>query len=460
MPCAYSAISSIVFTCVGSLPSAPTHAPFDPRERLGRGVERHAGEQLRLRADLLGRADDRGRRAVGRARVVAVADAEPVGVGGDDLDVERRDAELVGDELRVLRLLPVGLGGQAEHHLAGRVHAQEDRPVRLVQPSLSSPLGWWLCGLARAAGAPGGRSARCAPPGRRTPAAGRRAGAAARRAARSPGRCRSSVASSLIGHPARRRVAPARAVAARHRDRAARDRRGARPRLGLRRRGGAGARRRSSHARRRSPRRPRASASKLWPLTSASQYGSAATMPPACTENASALTRGLTQTIRWASRARRCHLAPDEHRVAALPAVGEDHDHRAARHAAAAVAVVELLQRVADPRPARPVGRGRGRALDRALRVARGERARQARQPRREDERLGVRPAAGGAGQELQVGARVRLHRAGDVAQQHEPPRRRCAGAAARGGSDRRRCAGCARSVRRMSMRSPWRPFS
>jgi hypothetical protein len=61
-----------------------------------------------------------------------VTDAEPVGVHGNDLDVERRDAELVGDELRVLAFLPVGLGGQAEHHLAGRVHAQKDCSVRLV----------------------------------------------------------------------------------------------------------------------------------------------------------------------------------------------------------------------------------------------------------------------------------------------------------------------------------------
>ncbi len=75
----------------------------DPRERLRRGSERHAREQLRLGADLPGGADDRRRGALGRARVVAVTDAEPVGVRGNDLDVERGDAELVGDELRVLR---------------------------------------------------------------------------------------------------------------------------------------------------------------------------------------------------------------------------------------------------------------------------------------------------------------------------------------------------------------------
>jgi len=61
-----------------------------------------------------------------------VTNTEPVRVRSDDLDVERRDAELVGDKLSVLGLLPVGLGGQAEHHLAGRVHTQKDRSVSLV----------------------------------------------------------------------------------------------------------------------------------------------------------------------------------------------------------------------------------------------------------------------------------------------------------------------------------------
>jgi hypothetical protein len=62
-----------------------------------------------------------------------VPHAEPVGVGGDDLDVERRDPELARDELGVLGLPAVGVGREAEHHLAGRVNAQEDRPVGLVR---------------------------------------------------------------------------------------------------------------------------------------------------------------------------------------------------------------------------------------------------------------------------------------------------------------------------------------
>ena len=144
-------------------------------------------------------------------------------------------------------------------------------------------------------------------------------------------------------------------------------------------------------------------------------------MPPAWTENTARAHTWIDphDPVRQAAETR--HLAAHEHRIAALPAVGEDHDHRPASHAAPPVAVVELLQRVADPRPARPVGRRRGGALDGSLRVPGGQRARQAREPSGEGERLGVGAAAGSAGQELQVGARVGLHRAGDVAEHHEP---------------------------------------
>ena len=162
-------------------------------------------------------------------------------------------------------------------------------------------------------------------------------------------------------------------------------------------------------------------------------------MPPARGTKPAAATRGLTHTIRYASRASRSISRPTSCGLAALPAVGEDHDHRAAGHPAAAVAVVERAQRVADAGAARPVGRGRGGALDRALGRARGERARDARQPRGEHERLGV--GLPRARQELQVRARVGLHRAADVAQQHEPPRHDARGAGARGGSGRRPCA-------------------
>ena len=50
---------------------------------------------------------------------------------------------------------------------------------------------------------------------------------------------------------------------------------------------------------------------------------------------------------------------------------------------------------------------------------------------------------AGRAGQELEVRARVGLHRARDVAQQHDPPADDRAGGGGPAGSGRRRCAGC-----------------
>ena len=165
-----------------------------------------------------------------------------------------------------------------------------------------------------------------------------------------------------------------------------------------------------------------ASASKECPETSASQYGSAATIPPACTENARARNPRVDPDDAVGEPREPLHLPADLLGVAPLPAVGEDHDDGAAGHPAPAVAVVEGLQRVADPGAARPVRRrGRG-PLDGALGAAGAQRPGEAGEPGREDERLGVRPAAGGAGQELQVGPGVGLHRARDVAQQDEPP--------------------------------------
>ena len=60
------------------------------------------------------------------------------------------------------------------------------------------------------------------------------------------------------------------------------------------------------------------------------------------------------------------HLRGEQLGVAAVPAVGEDHDDRAAADPAAVLAV-ELGQRGADPRAARPVRHALGGA-----RAARG----------------------------------------------------------------------------------------
>ncbi len=68
-----------------------------------------------------------------------MADPEPIRVRGNYLDVERGDSERIGHGLGVCALLAVGLDGQAQHHLAGRMHAQEDRSVSLVSHSWTSP---------------------------------------------------------------------------------------------------------------------------------------------------------------------------------------------------------------------------------------------------------------------------------------------------------------------------------
>ena len=116
------------------------------------------------------------------------------------------------------------------------------------------------------------------------------------------------------------------------------------------------------------------------------------------------------------------HLAPDERRVAALPAVGDDHDDRAARHPAAAEVVVEALQRRADLGAPGPVRGGSGGARERELGLVAAQRPRDPRQARGEDERLRVR-ATDGAVQELQERPRVGLHGAGDVAEDDQAPR-------------------------------------
>ena len=130
MPCAYSATSSSVLNWSGRRRRRPTRR-WTTSSDSGARVERHA---RRAAAPCRGSCPvaEIAAAAAGRARVVAVTDAEAVGVGGHDLDVERRDAELGPDELRVVGLAAVGLGGQAQHHLARRVHAQEDGSVGLV----------------------------------------------------------------------------------------------------------------------------------------------------------------------------------------------------------------------------------------------------------------------------------------------------------------------------------------
>ena len=80
-------------------------------------------------------------------------------------------------------------------------------------------------------------------------------------------------------------------------------------------------------------------------------------------------------------------------------------------------------QRGADPRAARPVGHVVGGAGQRTVGIAAGELARHAREPRAEHERLHAGPRGDAGLQVLEHHARVRRHRARDVAHEHEPPR-------------------------------------
>ena len=98
-----------------------------PREILGAGLEHRRRDLAGLVAHL---ARDHGDRRPGdRCRAAAVG-AEPVRrpvrVAGADLDVLRRDAELLGDDLRERRLvaLPLRLRTDADHRFARRMHPQ------------------------------------------------------------------------------------------------------------------------------------------------------------------------------------------------------------------------------------------------------------------------------------------------------------------------------------------------
>ena len=208
--------------------------------------------------------------------------------------------------------------------------------------------------------------------------------AGARRGGRSRDRCR-----SWSCRPPGGGVAAARAVAARHRDRAAGHRRGARHGSSASGSGTSGAQpgapRSAAIASTTSP-----SASRLWPLTSASMCGSAASHAAGPRGEVRRAHARVDPHDPVGQARKALHLAADERRVAPFPPVGQDDDHGAARHPAAAVAVVERPQRLADTRPARPVGRRGGGTLDCALGAARGERPGHTGQTRREHERLGV----------------------------------------------------------------------
>jgi hypothetical protein len=58
--------------------------------------------------------------------------AEAIRIRGNHLHIKRGNVQQVGNKLTVLRLLPIRLSRQAEHHLARRVHTQKHGSISLV----------------------------------------------------------------------------------------------------------------------------------------------------------------------------------------------------------------------------------------------------------------------------------------------------------------------------------------
>ena len=126
-------MSAIVCACAASRRSRTRRCPNCSgvgRRRRGR----------RPRAAAPWRGSCRSRFAIAAGRAVRGAGVEAV--AGAEAAPRRRGTTLMSSagtpsssatSSRVPALLAVGLGGQAEHHLAGGVHAQEDCSVRLVR---------------------------------------------------------------------------------------------------------------------------------------------------------------------------------------------------------------------------------------------------------------------------------------------------------------------------------------
>ncbi len=134
------------------------------------------------------------------------------------------------------------------------------------------------------------------------------------------------------------------------------------------------------------------------------------------------------EPVAVAAKARR--LGRDERRIAAVPAVRHDDDDAARPQRPARPPQVELAERLADSRPARPVADRLGDAGEGAVPVAVAEQPRDAGELRPEHERLSLdRGRRRERLDEPQQQPRVALHRPGDVAQDddlarplHGPP--------------------------------------
>src|SRR5581483_4337825 len=106
-------------------------------------------------------------------------------------------------------------------------------------------------------------------------------------------------------------------------------------------------------------------------------------------------------------------------RIAAVPAVTDDHDHGTVSKDPARPVPVEVSQRVTDPGTAAEVVHALADRVERSVQVAVAKQARDPGQPRRENERLEVLPARDRVGEDHEQ-ARVALHRAAHVAKQDQ----------------------------------------
>ena len=123
------------------------------------------------------------------------------------------------------------------------------------------------------------------------------------------------------------------------------------------------------------------------------------------------------------------HLFAQHMRITTIPAIGdEEHDRRLMQHAPRP-SLMELPQCRTDARATGPVGHHVGYGIDCFLKPPQPDLPCHTREPGGEEKHLEAPATMCEAMREVQQHARVALHRAADIAQEHERPRSRCGGA-------------------------------
>src|SRR5712691_9385661 len=107
--------------------------------------------------------------------------------------------------------------------------------------------------------------------------------------------------------------------------------------------------------------------------------------------------------------------------VAAIPAVADDDHHSAVSEHAARPLAIEIAERGADARAAAEVVYALADGIEHLVDVTLAQQARDAREPRRENEGLEVLAPRHRVGKDHQQ-PRVALHRSADVADEHQRP--------------------------------------